>query len=74
MKTKNLLILIAIVILKINFTFAQTQTIKGKITDSESLIELPTASVIVLNSNPIIGTSTDLNGNFVLKNVPVGRV
>jgi len=73
MKTRKILILLAIVIFRLNFTFGQTQVIKGKIVDSESLIELPGASIIILNTNPIIGTTSDMSGNFTLQNVSVGR-
>lgn len=49
------------------------QTIRGKVTDAESRTGLPGANVIVLNSNPLIGTVTDENGDYKLPSVPVGR-
>lgn len=68
--------LIILSLLLSNFLYAQeiTQTIKGKVIDSETQIELPGATIIVVNSNPIMGTTTDIDGNFRLKNVPVGRI
>ncbi|MFN3939557.1 MAG: carboxypeptidase-like regulatory domain-containing protein, partial [Chitinophagales bacterium] len=51
-----------------------TQTIKGKVIDNQSNETLPGANVIVVGSNPVIGTSTDANGEFKLLNIPVGRV
>jgi len=58
------------------FVFSQeiTQKIRGKVFDSETHIGLPGASIIVIGSSPIIGTTTDSDGNFVLDKVPVGRI
>ncbi len=50
-----------------------TQSIRGKVIDHDSKQPLPNASIIILGTKPIIGTMSDLDGNFVLKNVPVGR-
>lgn len=49
-----------------------TQTIRGTVIDKISKSTLPGASVIVLNSDPLIGSTTDPDGNFKLANVPVG--
>jgi hypothetical protein len=49
------------------------QIVKGIVVDKSSQIPLVGANVILLNSDPLNGTVTDLNGNFELKNVPVGR-
>ncbi len=58
-----------------NIVFSQTvsQTIKGKVFDSETLSPLIGATVVILDSNPLIGTITDLNGNFKIEKVPIGR-
>ena len=48
-------------------------TIRGVVTDNASGQTLPSVTVVVLGSNPIIGTAADLNGNFSLNNLPVGR-
>src|SRR5688500_17816046 len=50
-----------------------TQTIRGNISDKISKAPLPGASVMVVGSNPLIGTTTDLDGNFKLLKVPVGN-
>ncbi|GMQ29094.1 TonB-dependent receptor [Algoriphagus confluentis] len=49
------------------------QTVKGKIIDAQAEYPLLGATVIVLDSNPLVGTTSDENGNFKLENVPVGR-
>ncbi len=50
-----------------------TQTIRGKVIDEVSEIPLPGASVMLLNRDPLLGGSTDLEGNFRIENVPLGR-
>ncbi|MCR1027035.1 TonB-dependent receptor [Cellulophaga baltica] len=50
-----------------------TQTIKGKIWDNETQEPIPFATVVIKNTNPIIGTTTEDNGNFRLENAPLGR-
>ncbi len=51
-----------------------TQTIKGKVYDSETQIGLPGATIVILGSDPLIGVSTDTDGFFKIENVTVGRV
>lgn len=50
-----------------------TQTIKGKIVDIDTEIPLPGATVLILDSDPLIGSTSDLDGYFRLENVPLGR-
>ncbi len=50
-----------------------TQTIRGKVIDRESEFSLPGASVQLISMNPVRGVSTDVDGNFEIKNVPIGR-
>ena len=49
------------------------QTINGKVSDAITGSPLIGANVVLLNSNPIIGTTVDVNGNFELLNIPLGR-
>ena len=49
------------------------QTVRGKVIDKDSQGPLPYANVVVLNSNAVIGATTDIDGNFVIPNVPIGR-
>ncbi|MBN2519402.1 MAG: TonB-dependent receptor [Bacteroidales bacterium] len=50
-----------------------TQNIKGKVVDKESQMPLPGTNVIVVGIQPLIGGITDQDGNYKLKNVPIGR-
>ena len=52
---------------------AQQNHVTGTITDGNDGSPIIGANVLVLNSNPVIGTMTDADGNFKLV-VPVGRV
>jgi len=49
------------------------QVVKGKVFDADSKVPLPGATVVVEETDPIIGTITDLNGEFRLENIPLGR-
>lgn len=51
-----------------------TQNIRGTVVDQDSQMPLIGTTVVVVGSDPLIGTVTDVNGNFRLTNVPVGRV
>lgn len=69
-------ILFCLGIILLNFSiYSQDlkQTIRGRVIDQESEMSLPGASVVVTSINPAIGVSTDVNGYFVLPNVPIGR-
>jgi len=50
-----------------------TQTIRGKVVDKISQSSIEGANIILLNSKPLLGTSSDQKGNFKLKFVPVGN-
>ncbi len=72
------LVLLSVVILLHSISasplFAQlSQTIRGRITDTDTKQSLPGANIIILNTNPVTGASSDIDGNFEIKNVKVGR-
>ncbi|MCD4682624.1 MAG: carboxypeptidase-like regulatory domain-containing protein, partial [Bacteroidales bacterium] len=50
-----------------------TQTIKGRVVDNDLQIPLPGATVVIMDSDPLIGTTTDVDGYFRLENVKLGR-
>jgi hypothetical protein len=58
------------------YSFAQiTQNVRGKIVDFETKYPLPGVKVQVFtdDSTKIYRTLTDVDGNFVLKNIPIGK-
>lgn len=70
---KNLFIFIALTFSAITSANAQLQIIKGKVLDADASYPLIGASIILQNSDPLIGAVTDVDGNFRMENVPVGR-
>ncbi|AUC77133.1 TonB-dependent receptor [Olleya sp. Bg11-27] len=72
MKKSFLLLLFSFLSLSV-FTQEITQTIKGNITDISSQKPLAFATVIIIGTTPIIGATTDVDGHFIIKNIPVGR-
>ncbi len=73
---KKLILTLAMIVVFTTLTFGQTltQTVRGTILDTDSKLPLIAATVIISGSNPIIGTTTDINGNFRMENIPIGRV
>ena len=64
-------ILIFITLFAHTFSYAGTDgTIRGKVTDEET-IELPGATVYIPELG--IGAAADLQGNFIILNIPVGK-
>jgi hypothetical protein len=78
---KNILTF-SLIILFQAFGFAQesppsggyTQTIRGQVMDQVTKNGLPGASISLPGTDPLKGTITDLDGYFVLREVPTGRV
>ena len=54
------------------FSQSLTQTIRGNVVDKISKTALPGATIFIVNSEPLIGSTTDPDGNFKLSKVPVG--
>lgn len=53
--------------------FAQKGTISGKVVDGKTGETLIGVSVIIENANPVQGTVSDFDGNFVIDNVVAGK-
>lgn len=51
-----------------------TQNLRGTITDKQSQFPIPGAKVIVVDSNPIKAAITDIDGNFEIADVSIGRL
>lgn len=49
------------------------QAIRGKVTDAATGVSMPGVTIIVLDGEPLIGTTTDPDGMFRLELVPAGR-
>jgi len=49
------------------------QTVRGTVIDKESGFPVSDANIVVKGTDPILGSSTDTNGNFRIAKVPVGR-
>jgi len=50
-----------------------TQTIRGTVFDEVSEFPLPGVNIYLLNTDPIMGSSSGLDGTFKIAEVPVGR-
>jgi uncharacterized surface anchored protein len=50
-----------------------TQTIKGTVIDKQAQSTLPGVNIVVLGSDPIKGTTTDMDGKFKLTDMAPGR-
>lgn len=66
------IILLGLMVLE---THAQnlTQVVRGTITDQDSKVPLIGATIQVLDTDPVMGVSADVDGRFVFTKVPVGR-
>ncbi len=72
---KKLFIIAVCIIGFMEWTHAQTitQTVKGIVTDQTTREEIYGATIMLVGSDPIMGTTTGFDGTFALEKVPVGR-
>ena len=49
------------------------QTIRGMVVDEASNVPVIGATIVVMDTEPLLGAATDVDGNFTIQNVPVGR-
>jgi len=74
MSRKRIFILAGLLVISILGMAQQNgQVIKGRIVDAVSQTPLPGATVVIQNSIPTQGTTTDADGNFKLGNIKPGR-
>lgn len=50
------------------------QTIRGAVTDKTTGSPLPSANIVIVGTDPLLGASTDTQGHFRIENVPPGRI
>lgn len=74
MKRLTLTSLLMAMLATLAFGQKLTQTVRGTIIDNDSKMPLIGATVMIPGSDPVIGTATDINGNFRLGNIPIGRI
>ena len=75
-KGSNFTALIILLTFNSLFAFSQNelkQTVRGQIIDTDTKIPLIGATILVEGIDPVMGTTADLDGNFRLERVPVGR-
>ena len=73
-KVKIVLLLLNVMIPLLAISQNLTQTVRGKISDSDNKLPLIGATFIILGSEPIIATTSDMDGNFRFENIPTGRI
>jgi hypothetical protein len=71
---KRILLLLFILIGYQSYSNTITQTVRGVLTDKLTKTPIPGANVVILNTNPLIGTTTDELGRFKIDNVEIGRI
>ena len=64
-------LLVTMTFISTTISFAQTGGISGKVTDKSNGEDLAWANIIITGTS--LGTSTDLDGNYIIRNVPVGK-
>ncbi len=72
MKKKSFLFIFLLCVLNLSAQ-TYTQTIRGKVIDADSKNILFGANVSLMNSDTLIGSTTDIDGKFRLDKIPVGR-
>jgi len=69
----TLVLLFAVLTLQAESPTNHTQTIRGRVIDAVTGFPLPGAHVILSGSDPVIASTTDVNGYFTLQQIPIGR-
>ena len=72
MKTLTITLL-TILFTSLSFSQSLTQSVRGKVYDNLTNEALPGVNIFVMNTDPLIGAASDLDGYFELDRVPVGR-
>jgi hypothetical protein len=70
---KTIIIILSALITQALFSQNLTQTVLGKIVDSQTEAPLAGVTVIISTTSPVLGDRTDAEGNFRIEKVPIGR-
>ena len=76
MKASLIIVFIVLGIMTSSKMYAQenlTQTVRGTVLDLGADYPMIGVNVVLIGSDPILATTSDINGNYKLENVPVGR-
>jgi hypothetical protein len=68
--------ILTLIIIYLTFGAASAQpiqTIRGSVVDQESKMPLPGATIVLLNTDPLRGTTSDTEGNFRFGKAAIGR-
>jgi hypothetical protein len=74
MKKITLTSLLLVMFTTLAFSQKLSQTVRGTITDTDSKLPLIGATVLIADTEPVIGTTSDLNGTFRFEDVSIGRI
>ncbi len=66
--------LLLVMLSTLAFSQQLTQTVRGTIIDIDSKLPLIGATIKVVGSEPVIGATTDVNGEFRLEKIVLGRI
>lgn len=70
------IILILFLLLNISLKAQDTlkQTVRGKILDKQTQLPIPGATVVLRNFEPVMAVISDIDGNYIIRDVPLGRI
>ncbi len=74
---KNPILIIIILTISLNVYSQEkkyVQTVRGIVVDVDTEVPIPGVNIIIVDSDPVIGTVTDIDGEFKLENISLGRI
>lgn len=74
-KVARLMLLLILLLFSISDGYSQklTQSIRGTVIDQESKTPIIGATILIVGSDPLLGSSSRADGTFEIRDVPVGR-
>ncbi|MDR2907165.1 MAG: TonB-dependent receptor, partial [Bacteroidales bacterium] len=73
MKNSRKFIVLISILFSVSLAAQPIGNIRGTVTDGASGQPLPYVTVVILHAEPVVGATTDENGQFRLTGLPVGR-